>query len=230
MVAELFGIVVAAGIFMLAWNSRRFLDNNYLLFIGIGYLFIAGLHVAHTLLYKGMGPLSEYASPDHAAQLWIAARVVTSLTFLIAPLFLERRLYVPGIIASYLAVCGLIAGLLVTDTFPHCFVAPHGLTPFKKIAECVISVLFIASAGLLYAPSVVQPAGSAAADRVDCRQHRRGTGVHALQRRVRNPQLRRSLSHARRCVPALPGHHRDRPAAAVLTAVLEYEAERRVLA
>ncbi|MHC4459475.1 MAG: MASE3 domain-containing protein, partial [Planctomycetota bacterium] len=38
--AEIFSIVVACGIFMLAWNSRRFLENTYLLFIGIAYLFI----------------------------------------------------------------------------------------------------------------------------------------------------------------------------------------------
>ena len=32
--AEIFSIIVACGIFIVAWNSRRFLDNNYLLFIG----------------------------------------------------------------------------------------------------------------------------------------------------------------------------------------------------
>ncbi|MFH1954629.1 MAG: MASE3 domain-containing protein [Pseudomonadota bacterium] len=36
--AEIFSIVVASGIFIVAWNSRRFLDNNYLLFIGIAYI------------------------------------------------------------------------------------------------------------------------------------------------------------------------------------------------
>ncbi len=42
-IAELFSVVVAIGIFMLAWNSRRFLDNSYLLFLGIAYLFIGAL-------------------------------------------------------------------------------------------------------------------------------------------------------------------------------------------
>ena len=31
---EIFGVVVAFGIFSMAWNSRRFMDNNYLLFLG----------------------------------------------------------------------------------------------------------------------------------------------------------------------------------------------------
>ena len=59
---ELFSIIVACCIFIVAWNSRRFLDNNYLLFIGITYLFIGGLDLVHTLAYKGMGVFQEYDS------------------------------------------------------------------------------------------------------------------------------------------------------------------------
>ncbi len=38
---ELFSIIVACGIFMIAWNSRRFIDNNYLLLIDISFLFVS---------------------------------------------------------------------------------------------------------------------------------------------------------------------------------------------
>jgi hypothetical protein len=31
------------GVFAIAWNSRRFLENNYLLFLGIAYLFVGAL-------------------------------------------------------------------------------------------------------------------------------------------------------------------------------------------
>ena len=54
-IAEIFSVVVAFGIFMLAWNSRRFLDNNALLFIGIAYLFVGMIDILHTLAYKGKG-------------------------------------------------------------------------------------------------------------------------------------------------------------------------------
>ena len=33
--AELFSIAVAWGIFMVVWNSRRFHDNGYLVFVGL---------------------------------------------------------------------------------------------------------------------------------------------------------------------------------------------------
>lgn len=58
--AETFSIIVACGIFMVAWNSQEFLGNNYLLFIGIAYLFIGGLDLIHTFSYKGMGIFQGY--------------------------------------------------------------------------------------------------------------------------------------------------------------------------
>jgi len=53
-IAEIFSILIAFAIFIIAWNSREYLDNNYLLFIGIAYLFVGGIDLVHTLAYKGM--------------------------------------------------------------------------------------------------------------------------------------------------------------------------------
>jgi hypothetical protein len=88
--AEIFSIVVACSVFMVAWNSRRFLDNNYLLFLGIAYLFVALLDLMHTLAYTGMGVFPGYAT-NLPTELWIAARYVESLSLLIAPFLLKRR-------------------------------------------------------------------------------------------------------------------------------------------
>jgi len=35
---EAFSVIVACGVFMVVWNARPFLDNNYLLFVGIGFV------------------------------------------------------------------------------------------------------------------------------------------------------------------------------------------------
>ncbi|MBS3766424.1 hypothetical protein KGY71_07890, partial [Candidatus Bipolaricaulota bacterium] len=51
-VAELFSIVVAFGIFVVAWNSRTFHENDYLIFIGIAYLFVGSIDLIHTLAYE----------------------------------------------------------------------------------------------------------------------------------------------------------------------------------
>ncbi|GAI15588.1 unnamed protein product, partial [marine sediment metagenome] len=60
--AEIFTVVVACGIFVLTWHSRRFLENNYLVFIGLAYLFIGSLDLAHTLAYTGMQIFPGYGT------------------------------------------------------------------------------------------------------------------------------------------------------------------------
>ncbi len=110
--AEGFSIVVACAVFVVAWNSRRFLDNNYLLFIGIASLFVAGLDLAHTLAYKGMGVFPGYGS-NLATQLWIAGRYVQSLSLLVAPLFIGRKLK-PNLA---LLVYAIVVALLLASIF-----------------------------------------------------------------------------------------------------------------
>ena len=148
--AEIFSIVVACGIFMLAWNSRRFLDNTYLLFIGTAYLFIAGLDLIHTLSYKGMGVFQGYDA-NLPTQLWIAARYVESFSLFIAPFFLGRKLKLNLVFLAYiLAISLLLGSIFYWDFFPICFVEKMGLTPFKKISEYSISLILLASIAILF--------------------------------------------------------------------------------
>ena len=147
---EIFSIVVAFGIFVLTWNSRRFIDNSYILLLGIAYLFIGTIDLVHTLTYQGMGVFPGYGS-NLATQLWIAARYVQSISFLAAPLLLGRKLKLPFVFPIYAVVTTLLLmSIFYWDIFPACFVDGVGLTPFKKISEYVISFIFLASIFLLY--------------------------------------------------------------------------------
>ena len=149
-IAEVFIIVVACGIFILAWNSRRFLDNNYLLFIGVAYLFIAILELIHTLGYAGMGIFKGYGA-DLPTQLWIAARYMESFSLFLAPLFFGRRLKLNILFIVYSSVtCLIFLSVFLWNIFPVCFVEGTGLTPFKKISEYVICIIYIGSIALLY--------------------------------------------------------------------------------
>jgi hypothetical protein len=148
-IAEIFSIIIACGIFMIAWNSRRFLDNNYLLFLGIAYLFIGGLDLVHTLGYKGMEVFHGYGT-NLPTQLWIAARYVESLSLLIAPLFFHRRLSPRLVFLGYSVIFVLLLmSIFFWDIFPVCFIEGTGLTPFKKISEYIISLILLASVALL---------------------------------------------------------------------------------
>ena len=148
--AEFFSIVVAWAIFILAWNSRRIMDNNYLLFIGIAYLFIGTLDLVHTLGYRGMGIFHRYAT-NLPTQLWIASRYMESLSLLIAPLFLARRLRADLVLMIYALVTALVLGsVFYWHIFPTCFVEGIGLTPFKKISEYIISIILLGAITLLF--------------------------------------------------------------------------------
>jgi PAS domain S-box-containing protein len=148
-VAEIFSIIVACGIFMFAWNSRRFLDNDYLLFLGIAYIFISGLDLLHTLAYKGMNIFQGYET-NLPTQLWIIARYLESISLLIAPLFIYRKLTIHFVLIGYATAITLLLGsIFYWNIFPTCFVEGVGLTQFKKISEYIISVILLGSAGIL---------------------------------------------------------------------------------
>ena len=149
--AEVFSIVVACGIFMIAWNSRRILDNNYLLFIGIAFLFIGVLDLVHTLAYKGMNVFQGYET-NLPTQLWIATRYMESLSLLIAPLFLlGQRLRANLVLMAYALTTSLVLGsVFYWHIFPACFVEGVGLTSFKKVSEYVISIILIGAIAVLF--------------------------------------------------------------------------------
>jgi len=140
-IAEIFSILVAFSIFVIAWNARRLMDNNYFVFIGIAFLFVGLLDLAHTLVYPGMGILPGYGT-NEAAQLWIGARYLQSLSLLIAPLLIGRRLRVNWLLLGYGVVTALLlVSIFYWQNFPICFVEGAGLTQFKVISEYVISLL-----------------------------------------------------------------------------------------
>jgi PAS domain S-box-containing protein len=147
--AELFGVVVATGIFIVAWNSRRILQNNYLLFLGIAYLFIGCLDLVHTLAYSGMGVFPGYET-NLPTQVWISARYLESISLLMAPLFIGRRLSPAPALGLYAAATAALLVLIFTGVFPDCFVEGKGLTPFKKTSEHIISFILLGSISLLY--------------------------------------------------------------------------------
>ena len=148
--AEVFSIVVAFSIFIIAWNSKKYIRNPYLLFIGIAYLFIAFLDLLHALSYKGMSIFTGY--DYYANELWIAARYMESITLFIALILLSKSkdLKVNTVLVIYTIVTGLlIASIFYWKNFPECFVDGSGLTPFKKISEYIICGLLVGTILLL---------------------------------------------------------------------------------
>lgn len=142
--AELFAIVVAACVFMVIWNSRRLVENQYLLFLGIASLFVAAIDILHLLTYQGMGVFPG-VSTDVPTQLWILGRAMQAAALFIAPTMFGRQIATRAWFLAWGSLAAAMAGLiLTTDVFPSCL-GVNGLTTFKIVAELVISAVLLLS-------------------------------------------------------------------------------------
>lgn len=147
--AELFCMIVAASIFIFVLHTRRLLDNHYLLFVGLGLLFFILLGIPHLLGYSGVDLLPGFDN-DLPTQAFIAQRFALALTFLLAPLFLSRRLRIVPVLSAFaVATALLLLSMLVWRNFPHMFIDGTGLTPLKRESELAISALFLAAGAIL---------------------------------------------------------------------------------
>lgn len=153
--AELFSIIIAITLFLIMWNSKKYMVNKALVFISIAYLFIAFIDLLHTLSYQGMPIFKDY--DFYANQLWIAARYMESLTLLIAFAWPDRvnqiirRVGASGLVILYFLVTViLVASIFVWKVFPVCFIANQGQTEFKIISEYIICLILVAGIFFLW--------------------------------------------------------------------------------
>lgn len=145
---EFFALIIAFGIFMIAWNSRRLIENSYLLFLGISYFFVGVFDIAHTLAFKGMSIFTAGGS-NLSTQLWIAGRYLQGISLFIAPFFIGRALRPSATFLVYTAVSAMMIGSIFAGAFPTSFVENVGLTPFKIISEYLVIAMLIGSIAAL---------------------------------------------------------------------------------
>ncbi len=147
--AEGFSIVIACGIFMVVWNSRQFIDNDFFIVVGIAYLFVAFIDLLHMLAYKGLGVFPE-GGTNLPSQLWIASRYLQAFTLLIAPFFIRKKINVKATYTVYFVFTFLlILSIFFWKFFPVSYIEGSGLTAFKKNSEYVISAIMVVSVYLL---------------------------------------------------------------------------------
>ncbi|HYW94336.1 MAG TPA: MASE3 domain-containing protein [Bacteroidales bacterium] len=143
---EFFSIIVAFSLFIITLNSRRMLDNNYLLFFGIASLFIGFLDLMHVITYAGMNIIPP--GNFYANQFWVATRILESLTLITGFLFLSRNIkpwfwFIFGIYTVITAL--IILSILVFKNFPSCYIEGVGQTKFKIYSEYLIILILFAA-------------------------------------------------------------------------------------
>jgi len=150
---ELFSVLVAWGIFIIAWNTRDISDNKYLAFVGIAYLFIGTLDLLHTLAYKNMGVFLGYDA-NLPTQLWIAARYMEAISLIFAIYITKKGIRSLEKMNSLLLVYFILTTVLIFSIFlgffPTCYIEGEGLTLFKIVSEYFIILILIISGYFLF--------------------------------------------------------------------------------
>jgi diguanylate cyclase (GGDEF)-like protein/PAS domain S-box-containing protein len=147
---EVFSIVVGVLVFAISRASYNYEQSDYFVFLGNAFLFVAIVDFLHMLAYKGMNVFPGI-STDIPTQLWIAARYIESISILISPIFIKRKLNKSVLFFVYfLIVSAIIASIFYFKIFPKCYIDGFGLTHFKKASEYTISVILLISLWLLW--------------------------------------------------------------------------------
>ncbi len=144
---ELFSVVISFVIFIISFYSHTKIKNYFLVIMGIAYGFIGCFDLFHTLAYKGMGVFS--AGANLPTQLWIIARYMESISFLIAVWYInteaKKKYKYRKILYILLLVSVLILISIHFNIFPDCYIEGKGLTIFKIISEYIISGILLYS-------------------------------------------------------------------------------------
>lgn len=146
--AETFYAIVGVTVFLIAWTLRDFVDDDFPLFLSVSLFAGAILHVVHMVDFPGVNIISP--SLDSPTQVWLAATVLQAASFVVAPLFIGRRIALGAVLIGYLLTDTLIlCSIYWWHVFPVCL-GPGGLTTFKVVGEYIACGLLVGGIGLLW--------------------------------------------------------------------------------
>ncbi len=148
-ISELFSVVIAFGIFVIGWNTRKNIESSLFLVLGVSLLYIGSIDLIHTLAYKGMDIFEGYDA-NLPTQLWIAARYLQAGSFLMAFLLMHKKINPNTLVIGYTLLTILLVVCIFTELFPVCYIEGIGLTPFKIISEYIIIGILAVSIMVLY--------------------------------------------------------------------------------
>ena len=148
-VAEVLFAVVGFGVLIMSLTLRQFLDDDFPVFIGIALGTAALMQLVHTVDFPGLNLIS--GDSDSSIQMWVAARVLLAVSFVVATFVIGRRLRIRLAASVYIAVTLLVlASIFWWHVFPSALSDEGGPTRFKVVAEYVAATLFAVAIVLLW--------------------------------------------------------------------------------
>lgn len=135
--AELFAIFIAILMGLVAWKTYPFSQNNFLMYLGCGYVWVGVIDLFHAFTFKGLG-FFPAESMNPAVQFWVASRYMEAVILITAPYFLTRNLHQSLTFSIYGAVSVVLVATIVSGTFPDAYLSDKGITAFKLLSEYLI--------------------------------------------------------------------------------------------
>ncbi|EOC99268.1 MASE3 domain-containing protein [Caldisalinibacter kiritimatiensis] len=148
-VIELFSVIIAFSLTLIAINTTDICKNNLITYLGLSYGFVALFDLLHLIAYKGMNILSTN-SANLATQFWIIGRYMEALSLIIALLLLKKNFPYKKLFSVYSLASLLFSLLILSGFFPDCYIEGTGLTLFKILSEYIIILILVYGIFLLY--------------------------------------------------------------------------------
>jgi len=145
---ELSTVLIGIMMFIVAIKTKEFSRNNFLLFLGTGFLFIAILDLFHLLTVPGMAFFPDI-SIQTTLHFWIFARLFEGILLLISPIFFTKRLNETVMLFLGSFIVFAIFWISVSFEAPI-LITQEGLTPFKNNMEYFIIAILLVTAFLFY--------------------------------------------------------------------------------
>lgn len=153
-VAEIFSCIIAGGVFMISFSTYKITNNNFFMFLGIGYLFVLTLDVFHLVTFDNI--LSSYGFVyDIDTRFWIAARFLELLTYFFSFMYLFKENKRINFYMLFFVYYFITLFIFLDITSFHILIPPmrlesSGMTAIKIYLEYFMSMGFLACTLILY--------------------------------------------------------------------------------
>jgi diguanylate cyclase (GGDEF)-like protein/PAS domain S-box-containing protein len=159
MVLEFASMAVSVMVFALAWNLRFESGSNHRIMLGVGFLGICAIDLAHTLSFAGMPDFVTPSSVEKAINFWLAARWMAAMVLLAvavvpAATWTVRQCLSLLAVTTAVVTAILFIGLTQADRLPRTFIQGSGLTAFKIGVEYLCVALYGLAAVLIFRRSL----------------------------------------------------------------------------
>lgn len=146
---ESISIIISSIIFVISTVTYRHTKNGFIIIIGYAFICNAILTFLHMATYAKMNIIFGWPF-DCFVKFWIASRFLLAGTFIIAPIYFNKKINKIKLFLVYGSIY-LLLFLSITyfNIVPACYIPDKGLTDFKVYSEYVIIAILIVALVLM---------------------------------------------------------------------------------